>query len=390
MTNKISKSNTSICQKLVRSDVATMTAYQSARRETTLSSQCWLNANEAGGNRQLQIALSQLNRYPDFQPKAVVEGYADYAGLEAEQVLATRGADEGIELLIRTFCDSGKDNILICPPTYGMYKVSAVSHGAGIVEVPLNSDFQLNINALTKQVGNVKLVFICSPNNPTGNVINRADIIDTLNLFKDSALVVLDEAYIEFCEQFTVTDLLASYPNLVVLRTLSKGFAYAGLRCGFTLASPDIIAMMSKIIAPYPLSQPVAEIAAMALTKQEIRKMRQRVLQCNELKQHVIEFLNKQPWLEALYESKTNFLLFKTALKQPLFDALVASGVMIRDQSSQPQLENCLRVSIGTDDELAAFYDAVNQFNVYVKSKRQQAQPVKAETSNTKQARTKY
>lgn len=353
-----------ICQKLVRQDVAEMTAYQSARRETTLNSNCWLNANEAGGNRKLQIALSQLNRYPDFQPQAVVQGYAKFANVNVDQVLATRGADEGIELLIRSFCESGKDNIVICPPTYGMYKVSAVSHNAGCNLAPLTADFQLNLPALAQHVGKCKLVFICSPNNPTANLINKSDIIRTLELFKNSALVVVDEAYIEFCEHQTVSELLNEHSNLVILRTLSKAFAYAGLRCGFTLASPEIIAVLSKIIAPYPLSQPVAEIAAMALTKQEIKIMRQRVEQSNVLKQQMIAFLQEQVWLEKIYDSSTNFILFKTQLSEQLFNSLANQGVLIRDQSSQPQLEHCLRLSIGTEEELNKFCQAVNQFNL--------------------------
>ena len=353
----------SLCETLVRPDVLAMQAYQSARRELFIENSTWLNANESGGNDQLTITLENLNRYPDFQPSAVVNGYASYAGVPVDNVLASRGADEGIEILIRAFCESGKDSIVICPPTYGMYAVSATSHNAQCTKVPLNASLQLDLDGLAKQKGKCKLVFICSPNNPTGHVINREDIIATLNLFKDSALVVVDEAYIEFCPENTVANLLSEYPNLVILRTLSKAFAFAGLRCGFTLASSEIIAMMSKIIAPYPLSQPVAEIAAKALMPEGLTIMRRRVARSNTLKHKVEEFLDKQPWLEKRFDSQANFILFKCEQSSALFSFLMEQGVLIRDQSKQPTLENCLRVSIGNGYEINEFYKAVNLYN---------------------------
>ncbi len=266
----------SIANKLARVELVDMVPYQSARRlfasgadnnaNTTdnENSKIWLNANEAPGNGEYQLTAANINRYPDFQPTSLLNAYSTYCGLAKEQVLATRGADEGIELIIRSFCRAYQDSILICPPTYGMYAISAQNHGAGVISVPLVNNV-LNLAALAEQVGKTKVVFLCSPGNPTGNLLPREQIVAAINLFKDSAMVVVDEAYIEFCPEQTITDLLADFDNVIILRTLSKAFALAGLRCGFTLASSDVITLLSKVIAPYPISAPVAELASKAL-----------------------------------------------------------------------------------------------------------------------------
>ncbi len=358
----------SLVDKLVRNDIKEMVAYQSARRGQT-GGDFWLNANEAGGNEQLTVSLDNLNRYPDFQPKALVNGYAQYCQLTNEQILATRGADEGIEVLIRTFCESATDSIVICPPTYGMYAISAKGHNANTITVPLTAELQLDLPALNAQQGHCKLVFICSPNNPTGNIINRDDIIACIELFKDSALVVVDEAYIEFCPELSLVDMLATYPNLVILRTLSKAFALAGLRCGFTLANPAVIAMMSKVIAPYPISQPVAEIASAALNATGLKLMQQRVDNTIALRATVIDFLDQQPWVNKRFSSNTNYILFNTELAESLFEFLTSQGVLIRNQSNQLNLANCLRVSIGNKTEISAFIAAVTTFNQQLATK---------------------
>ncbi|PJG57429.1 aminotransferase class I/II-fold pyridoxal phosphate-dependent enzyme, partial [Aeromonas cavernicola] len=176
----------------------------------------------------------------------VVTGYATYAGVNPDQVLVSRGADEAIELLIRTFCEAGQDQILICPPTYGMYAISAETCGIGIVELALTANRQPDWPAIADRLSDVKLVFLCSPNNPTGDLVGRDGLITLLEQAQNRAIVVVDEAYIEFCPAATVVDLLARFPNLVVTRTLSKAFALAGIRCGFTLAHPDLIAMLAK------------------------------------------------------------------------------------------------------------------------------------------------
>jgi len=353
-----------IINKLAREELIDMVPYQSARRLFSIgdntsgdlsNNECkiWLNANEAPGIGEYQIKSENINRYPDFQPSNLLNAYSAYCGLAKDKILATRGADEGIELIIRSFCKAYQDNILICPPTYGMYAISAENHGAGIVKVPLCNN-QLDIEGLKQQIGKVKVVFLCSPGNPTGNLLPKEQIIQAIELFKDDAIVVVDEAYIEFCPKQSSTDLLAKYDNVIVLRTLSKAFALAGLRCGFTLASSDIITLLSKVIAPYPVSAPVAEIASIALTT-HLDKMTERVKTCNKTRTALSTWLGEQNWCSEVFTSNANFILFRCTSfneKNRLFDLLVSNNILIRDQSKQVQLENCLRITIGSQQEI--------------------------------------
>lgn len=353
-----------LMEKLARKELLDMVPYQSARRlqagNGAFNDKIWLNANESSGNGNYQVDSDCINRYPDFQPDSLLDAYAAYAGLNKTQVLATRGADEGIELIIRTFCRAYQDDILICPPTYGMYAISAENHGAGIIKVPLVNN-ELDIAALKTQVGKAKVVFLCSPGNPTGNLLSSEQIKQTIELFSDDAIVVVDEAYIEFSQEHSVASWLANHPNLVVLRTLSKAFALAGLRCGFTLASEEIITMLSKVIAPYPISAPVADIASAALNTAGIEKMKARVLEVNQLKAALIEWLSEQSWCEQVFDSNANFVLFKTSRKDEIFSLLSAQDILIRDQSKQVQLANCLRISIGSEQELNALKETITQ-----------------------------
>lgn len=367
-----------LIEKLAREELVDMVPYQSARRlfshgnangasgdagQTT--SKVWLNANEAPGKGEYQVSSDNINRYPDFQPDNLLNAYSKYCGLERSQILATRGADEGIELIIRSFCRAYQDSILICPPTYGMYAISAENHAAGIVKVPLQNThqgMQLNIDGLASQIGKVKVVFLCSPGNPTGNLLSKTDIVAAIELFKDSAIVVVDEAYIEFSPEQTSIDLLAKYDNVIVLRTLSKAFALAGLRCGFTLASKEIITLLSKVIAPYPISAPVAEIASKVLNT-DLDKMSQRVQTCNNIKATLSTWLSDQNWCSEVFASDANFILFR-CINQPekkrIFDTLVDKNILIRDQSKQMQLENCLRISIGSEHEITQLKEALS------------------------------
>lgn len=215
-------------EKLARKQVQALTPYLSARRIGG-SGDVWLNANESPYDNEYKTSYTRLNRYSECQPKALIESYAAYAGLKPEQVLTSRGADEGIELLIRAFCEPNQDAILYCPPTYGMYAISAETIGVERKVVPLTSDWQLDLPTIEASLANVKLVFVCSPNNPTGNLVNRDDIVSLLEMTKDRAIVVMDEAYIDFCPEASTVDLLAQYPNLAILRTMSKAFALAGV-----------------------------------------------------------------------------------------------------------------------------------------------------------------
>ena len=357
-----------LINKLARAELVDMVPYQSARRlfasgdAKQANSKIWLNANEAPGSGEYQVSSENINRYPDFQPDNLLNAYSHYCGLERSHILATRGADEGIELIIRSFCRAYQDSILICPPTYGMYAISAENHGAGIIKVPLNTNSTLDLKGLQQQVGKAKVVFLCSPGNPTGNLLPAAQIIQAIELFKESAIVVVDEAYIEFSPEQTSISLLADYDNVIVLRTLSKAFALAGLRCGFTLASEAIITLLSKVIAPYPISAPVAEIASKALSS-DLAKMTVRVQDCNKIKAELSIWLNKQQWCNEVFASDANFVLFRCinpSEKTRIFDLLVSHNILIRDQSKQMQLENCLRISIGSEQEITQLKEVLS------------------------------
>jgi len=345
-------------EELARKNVRELTPYQSARRLGG-KGDVWLNANEFPTAVAFDLSQQTLNRYPECQPKAVIDNYAQYAGLKPEQVLVSRGADEGIELLIRAFCEPGKDAILFCPPTYGMYSVSAETFGIEYRTVPALENWQLDLQAIADKLDGVKVVYVCSPNNPTGQIINPQDIRVLLEMTRGKAIVVADEAYIEFCPQATLTGWIAEYPHLVVLRTLSKAFALAGLRCGFTLASEEVIALLLKVIAPYPLSTPVADIAAQALSPQGINAMRDRVAQILEERQYLVSQLRNIACVEQVFDSETNYILTRITASSSVFKSLWDQGIILRDQNKQPSLSGCLRITIGTREESQRVIDAL-------------------------------
>lgn len=372
MTSPVDDSSVAnaLINKLAREELVEMIPYQSARRlfasgdNEQANSKTWLNANEAPGQGQYQLNSENINRYPDFQPQALLNAYSNYCKLPVENILATRGADEGIELIIRSFCRAYQDSVLICPPTYGMYAISAENHGAGIISVPLvntaEAKCQLDLEGLKQQVGKVKVVFLCSPGNPTGNTLPAAQIQAAIEIFKDSAMVVVDEAYYEYTNKELGAEqvnnkLISQCDNVIILRTLSKAFALAGLRCGFTLSSKSVITLLSKVIAPYPIAAPVAEIASKVLTN-DLGVMQARVISANFLREQLSEWLKQQKWCSDVFDSNANFVLFRcnnVDEKNKVFNLLVEHNILIRDQSKQQQLENCLRISIGSEEEIA-------------------------------------
>lgn len=339
--------------KLACQRVQDLTPYLSARRIGG-KGHVFLNANEAPKSEVYTLDSSSLNRYPECQPPQVIDAYAAYAGVNADQVLVSRGSDEAIELLVRTFCEPGKEEILISPPTYGMYSISAETCGVGIRTVPPLSDFQPDVPAILSQLDGVKVIFFCSPNNPTGTVLDRSKLLEVLNATQDQAIVVVDEAYIEFCPQFSMVDLLKDYPNLVVTRTLSKGFALAGLRCGFTLANPEVIGLMLKVIAPYPIAEPVAQIAAQALSPNGLATMRQRIEWLNGLKQQFKADIAGLPCVKDIFDDNGNFVLIRFTDGAKVFAAMVEQGIILRDFGNKPMLEDSVRVTIGDENEMNA------------------------------------
>lgn len=345
-------------------NVRKLSPYESARRLYS-GGQYWLNANESPYANDYAISSEKLNRYPDCQPGALLTAYADYSDVKPEQVLVSRGADEGIELLIRAFCHPGRDSIAICPPTYGMYAISAETFNVGVTVAPLNSSFELDFEALTtlaEQTQPPKLVFLCSPNNPTGTAIPPEQIERCLSLFANKSLVVLDEAYIEFDWAARWSGRLEQYENLVILRTLSKAFALAGIRCGFTLACNAIIKTLLKVIAPYPIPDPVAQIALQALSSNGIKTMRQQVNNIQQQQKVLKETLASLSELKPVGSEHANFLMFRAQKREALMQYLVSQGMLIRDQSKQLQLQDCLRITVGSDAENAELIHLIQQF----------------------------
>lgn len=344
--------------------VKELTPYESARRLFS-GGRYWLNANESPFANDYSLDTSLLNRYPDCQPSELIGAYAGYANLEPSQVLASRGADEGIELLIRAFCNPGQDNIVICPPTYGMYAISGNTFNVAVNKVPLTSDFTLDIDTLTEIAHSEdlpKLLFLCSPNNPTGTLLPKAQVKQVLELFAGKTIVVMDEAYIEFSPRESWQTELQNFDNLVILRTLSKAFALAGIRCGFTLASEQIIKVLLKVIAPYPVSAPVAQIAQQALSPDGLNVMAEQVAYLSAEKQWLGEQLQARNY-EIVGADGANFILFRAQQKDAVMQYLVDQGLLIRDQSKQVQLQNCLRVTVGDREQNQLFINLLDEYN---------------------------
>ncbi|WP_237467850.1 histidinol-phosphate transaminase [Vibrio stylophorae] len=342
-------------EQLARKNVQALTPYLSARRLGG-SGDVWLNANESPFVHDYQIDCARLNRYSECQPQPLIDAYAQYAGVRSEQTLVSRGADEGIELLVRTFCEAG-EKILYCPPTYGMYRICAETAGIGEVVIPLTDDWQLDESAILANLDQVKLVFICSPNNPTGNLIDRAAIERILQACANQALVVVDEAYIDFCLDQSMATLLDQYDNLVILRTLSKAFALAGLRCGFTLANPNVIEMLLKVIAPYPMPVPVTDIACQALSSQGLARMRQEMRTLNDNRNWLKQALEAMPQAR-VNTGMGNYLLIHFDQGDALFDALWHQGIILR----RSPVKDAIRISIGNRQECERTLTAIQGF----------------------------
>lgn len=357
-------------ERLQRQHLAAVQPYVSARRSASGGS-VWLNANEAPAT-PAAATQEQWFRYPDFQNTALNQAYADYAGVTREQILCCRGSDEAIELLIRSFCEPGQDAVMITTPTYGMYAISAATHGAQVVDCPLQAaedgSLQLATEAmitrcLDRTQAKIKLIFICSPSNPLGNMVKTRALERLLDAVGNEALVILDQAYIEFVDsnhpQFDSAALLARYPQLVVLRTLSKAFGRAGLRCGFAIAAPEIIAVLSKVIAPYPLPSPTISEATHGLSCEAIMVMQQQLQRIAEQRERLIAALQQRAWVKKIWPSTTNFVLVNVADAQSLVQRCQQQGVLIRDQSSQPGLPQCIRISIGSADDITRLLEVL-------------------------------
>lgn len=351
--------------KLARINIQKLQPYQSARRiGEGRSGDIWLNANESPTSIFFKLKKKSFHRYPECQPKDLISYYSNYAGVSCNQVLVTRGADEGIELLIKAFCEPGKDAIIYCPPTYDMYRISAKIYGVEIKEIPTIKDsWQLDLLNIKSNLNRVKLVYICNPNNPTGNIILKKDLISLLKMTLGHSLIIIDEAYIEFSPQESMTHYLKQYPNLVILRTLSKAFALAGIRCGFTLAKKDIIDVLNKVIAPYPIAIPVADIAVQSLETDSIKFMKNRVLDLNSNRIWLVNELKKLSCVEKVFNSHANYILVQFYMFEKIFYSLWDKGIVVRNQNDKINLKKCLRISIGTRLECLRLIQELQYFS---------------------------
>ncbi len=345
--------------RLVRPDILALSAYSSARKESK-GGRVWLDANENPETPSVHRPL--LNRYPDPQPADLVAQLAALYGVTPAQVLVTRGSDEGIDLLLRTFCRAGQDAILITPPTYGMYVVAAGIQGARTVTVPLvrERDFALDQAAvLAACAPEVRLVFLCSPNNPTGGLLDRGDVLGLVRSLAGRAVVVVDEAYVDFSGQPSLATEVTAHPNLVVLRTLSKAFGLAGARVGTTIADPAVIAVLQKVIAPYPVPAPVLQAALAALTPAGLAAARDSVAKLVAERRRLADALAKLAGVRQVWPSDANYLLVEVADAARAMAAGRAAGVVWRDRSKD--VPNCIRITVGTAAENDATLEVLSQ-----------------------------
>jgi histidinol-phosphate aminotransferase len=342
---------------LARAEIRALKPYASARALAD-SAGVLLNANENPWPPTGDGGL-ELNRYPDPQPAVLRQKLAELYGVTEKQLLITRGSDEGIDLLIRVFCRAGQDSVLVCPPCFGMYALSARVQNAGIVEAPLverDGHWALDLTSIESSPA-CRLYFLCSPNNPTGNLIAPDAVLSLARDVADHGLVVIDEAYIEFCDTPSLARHVSEQPNLVVLRTLSKAYALAGCRIGAVIADPGVIDLLRRIIAPYPLPKPSVAAALAALSSESLARQSGQLAELSAQKQRLLPVLDQHPAILQVWPGEANFVLVRTLDAQRLVSDAFTAGIRLRDQSAQPGLSNCVRITIGSADEMQTLID---------------------------------
>ncbi len=341
---------------LIRPNIQQLKAYSSARDEFSGEASVFLDANE----NSLGSPLSKwYNRYPDPHQHLVKKAISQVKGIGQEQIFLGNGSDECIDLLFRCFCNPGLDNVVICPPTYGMYEVSAHINDIELKIAPLLPDFQLNLIHMETLINpNTKLIWLCSPNNPTGNSLNRADIEFVLNNF--DGIVVVDEAYINFAKQKSFLSELVDYPNLVVLQTFSKAWGLAGLRLGMAFASTEILEVMNRVKPPYNINQVTQELALKAL--EELGQVNDMIKELVAMRDALIPVFESMPTVERVYPSDANFILVKISEARKIYEFMLSKGIVVRDRSTVMLCEDCLRITIGTEKENTTLVDAMDQW----------------------------
>lgn len=340
-------------QQITRKNIQQLKPYSSARDEFSGEAKVFLDANE----NSLGSPLTQwYNRYPDPHHVQLRKKIATIKGVAPEHIFIGNGSDECIDVLFRCFSEPGESNTIICPPTYGMYQVSAQINDIAILEAPLLPDYQLNLAHIEQLVNpQTRIIWICSPNNPTGNLMHLEDIETVLNNF--SGLVVVDEAYINFARQRSLIALLPDYPNLVVLQTLSKAWGLAGLRIGMAFASLEVVEIMNKVKPPYNISEPAQQLAIKAL--EEVGQVNDMITLLVDMREALAAVFRQMPLVEAVYPSDANFLLVKIQQAHQLYEFLLDKGIVVRDRSRVQLCDDCLRITIGTEQENTLLVDAL-------------------------------
>jgi len=346
-------------ENIIREDLRDFSPYEAAQSVILTEGALRLHANEAPWSWE-----DNLNRYPLKQSQLLTSKLAIYYQVNNDQLLLTRGSDEAIDLLIRLTCSAGRDNVIITPPTFSMYAVSAKLQGAAVIEVPLIAklNFKFNVDEIIRRItSETKLIFLCSPNNPTGNVIS-SELIEKLCAQASSSFIVVDEAYIEFSDQPSVTRLINSFENLVVLRTMSKAFALAGARVGALLASKKLITWLSCIIPPYPLPTLTYITLGNVLRDQNLKRMNEgiQMIQCEREKFE--KFLSRLTFVECVYPSQGNFLLVKVGNANNILKYCRDQKIILRDMSKKKGLANCIRITIGSPEQNSQLQTVLNQW----------------------------
>jgi histidinol-phosphate aminotransferase len=338
----------------IRPGVRALKPYESAR--DVVKTGVMLDANENPFPRK--YSGIDINRYPDPNQLELRNAIASYVGLGAENVLAGSGSDEVLDWIFKVFCEPGIDRVGIAEPTYGMYTVMADIFGVAVKEFSLDRDFQLNSDTFLKTVPeDVKLLFLCSPNNPTGNLLDEEAILELASSWRKP--VIVDEAYIEFSSRPSLSRQIEQFQNLIVMRTFSKAFGCAGLRLGYVLAIPEVIDFFLKVKAPYNLNSVTKEEGVRALGG--VDSTADEVLRIIEERSRVFESLKSIHGVENFYSSEANFLLFSCRDASKVCSKLFSQGIVVRDRSAVPGLQDCIRVTIGAPNENARFLRSLEE-----------------------------
>jgi histidinol-phosphate aminotransferase len=333
---------------LARPEIVTLKAYAHA---AWLPSLTRMHANEAPWRPTGDTTTAGLNRYPEPQPQALIERLAALYGVPAAGVLATRGSDEAIDVLSRIYLNAGTDAILQCTPTFGMYQVAAHIQGAAVIEVPLDRARGWSLDperVLAAWQPHIKLVYLCSPNNPTANLLDAAALEEICKALDGKAIVVIDEAYVEWSRSLSLTRWLSRFPTLAILRTLSKAHALAGARLGALLAAPALIELAKRVIPPYALAQPTVEAALRALAPGELPAAHARLEGLLAEREYLGNGLSASPLVDRVWPSDANFLLIDCRDADRFMSNTLAGGLIVRDLRAHPALPRSLRVSVGT------------------------------------------